>query len=1274
LARLGDWDAVLKIVPEKWNELSQAERLVLDIEDFSVVSPTSDDAATGYNSPSASSVPIIKTALPIGVLMRNRSHASSMVSYHTQDDEIHTNGLQSQPLSSAQEIAGQSLQLHASQGSATEPVDVELRDYYTSSNLAGRAGIQEESDTLDRTPHNDDFSLRDIVQTLATLGSYAAFSLNKWDDMQRFNNSLQDERYDTNFLKAIHALHDNQLDLAQAHIDKTYTILDKQLSPLVVESYSRAYPRLVEVMHMVELQEILEFKRTMRSENEDEARFHLSRLRRVWKIRLQGIQQTAGTLAQVLSYRTLIVDPIDDLDTWLTFATVSRKEGLLNMSLHALIRLGIGSVSSSSSIVSLREPDLGNAANTQVRNGIRVQPRVALAYCKYIWAVGDREEAVRRLKRLHIVLTRALGGLSPTTEPSTDPTSLESDPPGSKSRASSRFSGVLDLDQLEELRRDVNTESGNMTFNFAEAREDLDENISLDMEALNIDPRRTRMLKRLLVQTNCKLGAWELAMLDQISAGQPEAIKSGTAEEPNFRAITADLYAQRRRSKRLSITASIDNQKSTMSSPRSHQVPRLEPDQKLNNVLRYYKSATELDPNCYKAWHAWALVNVRAAENFEEGLHPCVVPAIAGLTKSISLGRRRGVDVLQDMLRLLSLWFAHFDNDTVERAMKDALSTLTVEAWLPVIPQLIARLNREGDLVCELLLRIGAAHPQKLLYPLTVASKSDDTARSSAAKYVMRDMSESFPELVDEALVVSRELIRVAILWDEKWHNRIEEAARHFFSANRNIEQMINVLKPLHVEMEDGPETMHEVACRQKYELDLQEASEWLHKYVNTQPADETFLHQAWDLYHGVFLQIKARLQKTKELELRYVSKVLESRNMQLAVPGTYRAGCPVTRIVTFQPNVRIIASKQRPRVVTMQGSDGNDHTFLLKGNEDLRMDERVMQLFGLLNGLLAQDVDTSKLGLNIQRYAVVPLSGNSGLVEWVPNCDTFNQLVKDYREKRNIPVLVEGRLMADMAPNYDNQTIMQRLEALEYALEQTSGRDLQKILWLKSPNSEVWLERRTTYTRSLATMSMVGYVLGLGDRHPSNIMIERSSAKVIMIDFGDCFEVCMSRDVFPETVPFRLTRMLINAMEATGIDGNYRHTCRTVMRLLRDDHEPILTILQAFVHDPLVSWRILAPNQPKHPETSAATAQEGAREDEKSEEGREDTPANSTNNKRAVEVIDRVRAKLTGHDFINRDDPALPVPVKQQVSNLIQQATSHERLARLWRGWNAAM
>ena len=47
--------------------------------------------------------------------------------------------------------------------------------------------------------------------------------------------------------------------------------------------------------------------------------------------------------------------------------------------------------------------------------------------------------------------------------------------------------------------------------------------------------------------------------------------------------------------------------------------------------------------------------------------------------------------------------------------------------------------------------------------------------------------------------------------------------------------------------------------------------------------------------------------------------------------------------------------------------------------------------------------------------------------------------------------------------------------------------------------------------------------------------MLDRMSGKITHIDFGDCFEVAMTREKFPEKIPFRLTRMLINAMEVGG-------------------------------------------------------------------------------------------------------------------------------------------
>lgn len=141
---------------------------------------------------------------------------------------------------------------------------------------------------------------------------------------------------------------------------------------------------------------------------------------------------------------------------------------------------------------------------------------------------------------------------------------------------------------------------------------------------------------------------------------------------------------------------------------------------------------------------------------------------------------------------------------------------------------------------------------------------------------------------------------------------------------------------------------------------------------------------------------------------------------------------------------------------MTIKGDDGREYQYLLKGHEDLRQDERVMQLFGLVNALLGSDPETFKRHLHIQRYPVIPLSPNSGLIGWVPHCDTLHSLIRDYRESRKILLNIEHRLMLQMAPDYDNLTLMQKVEVFQHALDQTNGQDLYKLLWFKSKNSEV--------------------------------------------------------------------------------------------------------------------------------------------------------------------------------------------------------------------------
>ncbi|KAG0471250.1 hypothetical protein HPP92_015796 [Vanilla planifolia] len=683
-------------------------------------------------------------------------------------------------------------------------------------------------------------------------------------------------------------------------------------------------------------------------------------------------------------------------------------------------------------------------------------------------------------------------------------------------------------------------------------------------------------------------------------------------------------------------------------------------DDSIQEILISFKNATQCTKDWAKAWHTWALFNTAVMSHYTLRGYPglggqYVVAAVTGYFYSIACASNaKGVDdSLQDILRLLTLWF-------------------NFGATSEIIARIHSNNRAVRELIQSLLVRIGKGHPQALMYPLLVACKSISVLRRAAAQEVVDKIRQHSGVLVDQAQLVSKELIRVAILWHEMWHEALEEASRLYFGEH-NIDGMLLVLDPLHEMLSVGPQTLMETAFIQAYGRELNEARQCCLNYETS--GKDAELTQAWDLYYHVFKRIDKQLPSLTTLDLQSVSpELIKCQNLELAVPGTYHADEPLVTIASFAPQLVVITSKQRPRKLTIHGSNGEDFAFLLKGHEDLRQDERVMQ--------------------------------ESNIFVFVSYHSKKTELLK------KIFLNQEHRLMLAFAPDYDRLPLIAKVEVFEHALQNTEGNDLAKVLWLKSRTSEVWLARRTNYTRSLAVMSMVGYLLGLGDRHPSNLMLHRYSGKILHIDFGDCFEASMNREKFPEKVPFRLTRMLVKAMEVSGIEGTFRLTCENVMQALRTNKDSVMAMMEAFVHDPLINWRLFnfneVPQMPNlgsshvhpvvnsddsAPNTELAQPLRGAREKELLQAVNQLGDPNDVLNERAVAVMARMSNKLTGRDFssgsslsgasssihlmeqgahISSDGREVEhgLSVKLQVQKLIIQATSHENLCQNYVGW----
>ena len=176
----------------------------------------------------------------------------------------------------------------------------------------------------------------------------------------------------------------------------------------------------------------------------------------------------------------------------------------------------------------------------------------------------------------------------------------------------------------------------------------------------------------------------------------------------------------------------------------------------------------------------------------------------------------------------------------------------------------------------------------------------------------------------------------------------------------------------------------------------------------------------------------------------------------------------------------------------------------------------------------------------------------------------------------------------------------------------------------MQFPSPPKWFNAQKNYVHTTAIWSIVGYIVGLGDRHAANIMIDRSTGDIIHIDFGDCFEVNTDRLLFPEKIPFRLTRMIVAAFGIGGVDTEFRSVSERVLTVVRDNASSLASVLELFLL-----------------ESNYSTLEKG--------------------------MIKRTWDKMSGDDFPGRKG-ITPV---EQVDLLIKEATDQYNLAHLYSGWS---
>jgi DNA-dependent protein kinase catalytic subunit len=117
------------------------------------------------------------------------------------------------------------------------------------------------------------------------------------------------------------------------------------------------------------------------------------------------------------------------------------------------------------------------------------------------------------------------------------------------------------------------------------------------------------------------------------------------------------------------------------------------------------------------------------------------------------------------------------------------------------------------------------------------------------------------------------------------------------------------------------------------------------------------------------------------------------------------------------------------------------------------------------------------------------------------------------------------------------------------------------------------YLTLRNGFARSLACVSIAGYVAGIGDRHLDNLLVNLSTGLIVAIDFGHAFGSATFQLGIPELVPFRLTPQLVNFLDPIGPHGLLVHNMTHVMSCFVEHRLRLLNLMEIFLKEPHMDW-----------------------------------------------------------------------------------------------------
>lgn len=530
----------------------------------------------------------------------------------------------------------------------------------------------------------------------------------------------------------------------------------------------------------------------------------------------------------------------------------------------------------------------------------------------------------------------------------------------------------------------------------------------------------------------------------------------------------------------------------------------------------------------------------------------------------------------------------------VRKCVSDLLCRLAEDTpHLITFPAVVGAVENEQNDLSELnLVKSFLAHDAESL------EENEDLDDSFSDKVINNELNSCFLDMVEtlskqapktilQVKLLVKELQRITLLWDElclgtlaqhhsDFTKRLSQMGVEIIKVKENpnltsdekeylikekhriiFEPIIYVLEQLSRVTSAKPETPHEISFQNKFQSLIIEVIDKLRNPANPDKPQESSAHLK---QLQIKLQQKVNKRTSYILRMSDISPVLaDLKDTVITMPGVHTNQRTVrVTIKSVENNVAILPTKTRPKKLVFYGSDGKAYTYLFKGLEDLHLDERIMQLLSITNTMLARDSENNdNQTYRARHYSVIPLGPRSGLISWVDNVTPLFALYKRWQNREaamlsaktnktvNVPrpselfysklntLLKEAGVSTENRKEWPVSVLKQVLQELS---AETPKDLLWRELWCGSVTPEQWWQMVRRYSYSVAVMSTIGYIIGLGDRHLDNVLVDLTSGEVVHIDYNVCFEKGKTLRV-PEMVPFRMTPNLVTALGVTGVE-----------------------------------------------------------------------------------------------------------------------------------------